>query len=133
MIRSTVARALVTAVVLLAATRTVANATMTLTTPFVDSAGSPALGDCVVTNISASPVLVSSVQLFDGLGGAITPDYDDCTQGSPTLPAHSSCHVFKYSTPNVYCTAAASSAKIRVSLNLLDGGYNTIVTVPGTK
>ena len=133
MVRSTVARALVTAVVPLTATRTVANAALTLTTPAVDSAGSPATGDCVLTNISASPVLVSSVQLFDGNGDAITPDYDDCTLPPATIPAHSSCHVYKFSIPNAYCTATASSPKVRLSFNLVDGGYNTIVTVPGTK
>jgi hypothetical protein len=135
MVRSTVGRALFTAAVLLAATRTVANAATTLTTPAIDSVGPVAVADCIVTNISSSPVLVSSLQLFWSDGTEISPDYNSCPIPPATLPAHASCHADKVPTDTAYCTATASSSKIRLSLNLLDvsNSDRTMVTVPGTK
>lgn len=135
MVRSTVALALFTAAFLLAATHTVANAATTLTTPAVDSVGPAAVADCILTNISTSPVLVSSVQLFWSDGTEIPWDYNSCPIPPATLPAHASCHADKAPTDSAYCTATASSSKIRLTFNLLDlaNSDRTLVTVSGTK
>ncbi len=108
----------------------------TLSTPLVLSNGATSTGAyCDVTNVGTNPILITSVQLFDGSGNLVAFDSNSCPVPPATLPPHSSCEggAFPPFTAAGYCTVTAGSSKIRLMLNLLDNLNNTVVSVPGTK